>query len=70
MQPNEHIDIQPQNNQSHICNIADYNRERGVLYNINGCTVSITSTPKGSDETLKAIKDILLYSYRAKTQKA
>lgn len=33
---------------------------------INGCAVSITSTPKSTDEPIKAVKEILLSAYRTR----
>ena len=70
MQSKEHVDMQELNNQNYRSNTVNCGCGRGVLYSIDGCVVSITSTPKGTDETLKAIKDILLFSYRTKTQNA
>ena len=37
---------------------------------INGCTVSITSSPKGSDDPLKTVREILLSAYRTKQPKS
>ena len=36
---------------------------------INGCTVSFTSTRKGTDETIKMVKQILFSAYRTKAAK-
>ena len=33
---------------------------------INGCAISFTSSPKGTDETIKTVKQILLSAYRTK----
>ena len=36
---------------------------------IDGCPVSISSSPRGMDDPLKAVREILLSSYRAKQTK-
>lgn len=38
-----------------------------IPFTINGCTVSFTSSGKGSDDSIKAVKEILLSAYRTKT---
>ncbi|MEA4894689.1 MAG: hypothetical protein VB064_05455 [Oscillospiraceae bacterium] len=36
---------------------------------IDGCSVSISSSPKGTDDPLKTVREILLSAYRTKQPK-
>ena len=36
---------------------------------VDGCSVSISSSPRGMDDPLKTVRDILLSSYKAKQTK-
>jgi len=40
--------------------------ENGLSLVIDGCSVSVSSSPKGTDDPLKTVRDILLSSYRTK----
>lgn len=44
-------------------------READLSLVIDGCAVSITSSPKGTDDPLKAVREILLSAYRTKQPK-
>jgi hypothetical protein len=37
-----------------------------IPFIIDGCAVSISSTPKGTDEPMKTVKEILLSAYRTR----
>lgn len=41
-------------------------RETDLSLVIDGCSVSISSSPKGTDEPLKTVREILLSAYRTK----
>jgi hypothetical protein len=41
-------------------------REPDLSLVIDGCAVSITSSPKGTDDPLKTVREILLSAYRTK----
>ena len=41
-------------------------RSSVIPFLIDGCTVSFTPTRKGTDEPMKAVKDILMSAYRTK----
>lgn len=38
--------------------------ENGLSLTIDGCSVSISSSPKGTDDPLKTVREILLSAYR------
>ena len=40
--------------------------ENGLSLVIDGCSVSITSSPKGTDDPMKTVREILLSAYRTK----
>jgi hypothetical protein len=41
-------------------------QENSLSFIIDGCSVSISSSPKGTDDPLKTIREILLSSYSTK----
>lgn len=41
-------------------------RETDLSFFIGGCSVSISSSPKGVDDPLKTVREILLSAYRTK----
>jgi len=43
-----------------------HNQNPTTPFLIGGCSVSFTSTPKSTDETIKTVKEILLSAYRTK----
>jgi len=45
---------------------ANNNRSKTVPLIINGCSVFMSYAPKGTDEAINAVKEILLSAYRAK----
>ena len=59
MQAHEKIDMQSSSQ-------VGPKTETAMPFVINGCTVSFSSTVKGTDEPIKAIKEILLSTYRTK----
>ena len=53
---------------SHDPNLKIIKSNHGTIIpiSIDGCTVSFSSTPKETDESIKTVKDILLSAYRTK----
>ena len=49
------------------CDNASDDQKSVVPFLINGCTVSFSPNRKGSEETIKTVKEILLSAYRAKS---
>lgn len=43
--------------------------ENGLSLIIDGCSVSVSSSPKGTDDPLKTVREILISDYRTKTAK-
>ena len=41
-------------------------KDTGMPVIINGCAVSFSSSPKGADEAIKTVKEILLSAYRTR----
>jgi len=41
-------------------------RETDLLLVIDGCSVSVSSSPKGTEDPLKTVQEILLSAYRTK----
>lgn len=54
---------------NHIVPNTQERRETDLSLVIDGCAVSITSSPKGTDEPLTTVREILLSAYRTKSSK-
>ena len=43
-----------------------YNQDEDMPFLIDGCSVLITSSASNSDETIRAVKEILFFAYRTR----
>jgi len=48
------------------CGNIEYPRDNVIPFIINGCSVSFSSNVKGTDEPIKAVKEILMSAYRTR----